>query len=680
MAKWSQKERSIGIETTLGEDVLILLGINGEEAISESFEFQLDLVSDNLNITAKEIVANLIDVWIRLNDGSFRYINAYVSRFSSGSMNAEGYRNYTAKVVPWFWFLSRNVNSRIFQGKTVIEVLEAVFKQYSIANFEIDCLNKYQTKDYCVQYQESDFQFVSRLMQENGIFYFFTHEKGKHTLTLIDSSAKYPECMENSVIQSSGGLADDHIASWGHEFEFFTGKWLQKDFNFETPKTDLITSSSTVLDLPGTDKFEKFNYPGNYENRDDGEALTDVRMGQEELGYEKIIANSSYRSFISGAKFNLEQHDFDEEANKSYVITRIRHEARDDTYSTSGSGRTIYQNTFSAIPASIAYQCDNGYRRPKIYGPQTAIVVGPSGDEIYTDKYGRVKVSFHWDRFNAADEKASCWIRVSQPWAGRMWGAISIPRIGQEVIVSFLDGDPDRPIITGRVYNAEQLPPYELPANATMSTFKTNSSKGGDGFNEIRLEDKKDEEQIYIHAQKNLDVRVKSDRFETIGNDRNLVVENDKVEQVKNNRHETVGSNHLEKISGDRNLKVIGQEAKEIGGKLSLKVSGDAAEKIEGSHSEITTGDNYIKSSNLVLEGTDNVTVKVGQSYIAIESSGIKIGTTGTIELEATNSVTVKGTAGVTVESPATAEIKSTNTTVNGDAILTLKGGLVKIN
>jgi len=679
MAKWSQEDRSIGIVTPLGEDVLILQGMSGEEAISELFTFQLDLASDEV-IKPKDIIGKNVSIWLRLQNGTERFFNAHVSRFTAGAMQAEGYRSYYAQLVPWLWFLSRNRDCRIFQSKTVLEILEEVFGFCGVANFHIDCSGNHPTLDYCVQYQESDLEFVHRLMQENGIFYFFTHEEGKHTLNLIDDDAQYLLCEEHEVFHAEGDIAEDHISSWDHEFEFFTGKWAQKDFDFKSPGNDLTTNSTTVLDFPDAKKYEKFDYPGGYGARDDGTNLTDIHMVQEELGYELISASSSYRTFASGATFTIKKHVYSEGEEKTYVITRIKHEAFEDTYTTNASGRQIYENSFTAIPATIPYQCDLGYKKPKIYGPQTAIVVGPEGEEIHTDEFGRVRVSFHWDRYNEANENASCWIRVSQAWAGRFWGAVSIPRIGQEVIVSFLDGDPDRPIITGRVYNGANMPPYDLPAYATMTTMKTNSSVGGGGFNEIRLQDEKDAEQIFMHAQMNFDIRVKNDRYETVGNDRGLVVENDKKEHVKNERHETVDGNHYEKISGIRNLKVVGEEAKEVGEQLSLSVGGDMAEEIGGGHSQTISGDSYIKASNIVIEGDSNVTVKVGQSFIAIESGGITIGTTGDIELDATGSVTVSGTSGITIESPATAEVTSTSTTVSGDAMLTLEGGLVKIN
>lgn len=680
MTNWSQKDRSIGIETSLGDDALILLSFNGEEAISELFEFQLNLASQNLNITANEIVGNPVDLWIRLNDGSQRFINTYINRFTAGPMYAEGYRSYLATAVPWLWFLSLNQDSRIFQGKTVLQVLEDIFQLYPLANFEIKCMKQYPENDYCVQYQESDLAFINRLMQEYGIFYYFTHEAGKHTLVINDDASEYKNCIESTITHTESELSVDHVHNWEHKFQFISGKWTQKDFNFESPNTDLLTSSPTVLDLPDVDKYEKFRYPGGYTSRRDGEALTDVKMAKQEAEFESISAEGSYRSFTAGAKFTVEKHDFQEEENKNYVITHIQHQASEDSYTTNASGRHIYTNNFVAIPDTMTTQSAKEHKKPRIYGPQTAIVVGPHNEEIHTDEYGRVRVSFHWDRYSVADENASCWIRVSQNWAGKNWGAMSIPRIGQEVIVSFLNGDPDRPIITGRVYNGEQITPHELPENATMTTFKTNSSKGGEGFNELRFEDKKDEEQIFIHAQKNFDLRVKSDRFESIGNDRNLVVENDKKEHVKNNQHELTDSNKYEKIGGDRHLKIIGQEAKAVDGNLSLGVGGDVAEEISGNHSEKTGGDNFIKASNIVIEGSSNITLKVGQSYVAIESGGIKIGSTGTIELDAVSTVEIKGTSGVTIESSATAELKSTSTTVNGDAMLTLKGGLVKIN
>jgi type VI secretion system secreted protein VgrG len=304
-----------------------------------------------------------------------------------------------------------------------------------------------------------------------------------------------------------------------------------------------------------------------------------------------------------------------------------------------------------------------------------------------------------WDFDPKDDDTAGCWIRVSQNWAGKNWGIFFAPRVGQEVIVDFLEGDPDRPIITGRVYNADNPPPYDLPSMQTTSTIKSNSSKGGSGFNEFRFEDKKGSEQIFIHAEKNLDIRVKNDRFENILNNRHLVVEKDKFEHVKNKRHEIVDVDHMEHIKGDRHLTVDGKEAVAITGSKSLQVTGDVIEQFKGNHSEVVTGDYYLKAENIVIEGNTNVTIKVGNNYVVIEKSGIKIGceepsatvetsSTGDTKItstmafnaEATTQVSIKGTAGLSVQSPATAEFKGATTTVSGDAMLTVKGGIVAIN
>jgi type VI secretion system secreted protein VgrG len=290
--------------------------------------------------------------------------------------------------------------------------------------------------------------------------------------------------------------------------------------------------------------------------------------------------------------------------------------------------------------------------------------VGPSGEEVYTDEHARVKVKFHWDRYSKADENSSCWIRVAQVWAGKRWGAMYIPRIGQEVIVEFLEGDPDRPIVTGRVYNAQAKPPYDLPGNKTMSTLKSNSTKGGEGFNEIRFEDKKGEEQIYIHAEKNLDIRVKNDRFETVSRNRHLHVEQDKFEHVDNNRSEEVDADHKEKIGKDRNLTIKGKEAKEVGGSLSLTVKGDMIEVFKANHSEQTSKDYYLRAQNVVIEGLQNITLSVGGSYIAIEPGTIEISTSGQLKIDGTK-VQLNGTA---------------QTSIQGGAMTEIKGGIVKIN
>ena len=510
-------------------------------------------------------------------------------------------------------------------------------------------------------------------MEQYGICYFFEHEANKHTLVLANTASSYKPCPEQPTArwdpEGSAPTEEDVVLSLQIECEFRTGKYALADYNFETPSTSLMAEVQTTQEAGGNGKFEIYDYPGEYKKKAQGDKIAKIRIEEEEAQYVVIRGGSLCRAFTTGFRFDLEDY-FRADMNQSYLLTQIQHAASiGEAYRSSegGSGQIAYSNTFTAVPHKIPYRPTRLTPKPIVQGPQTAVVVGKAGEEIWVDKYGRVKVQFYWDREGKRDENSSCWVRVSQLWAGKNWGAMFIPRIGQEVIVEFMEGDPDQPIITGRVYNAEQTVPYPLPDEQTKSTIKTNSSKGGKGFNEIRFEDKKGDEQIFIHGEKNMDIRVVNDRFETIGKDgegsRHLIVEKDKFEQVKNDRQEKITRDHIEEIGRDRNVTVKGKEAIDVTGSHSFTVKGDVIEVFKANHSEQTTGDYYLKASNIVIEAMSNITIKVGGTYIAIEASGIKI-------------------CGpqVEIEGQGTVEIKSPMTTVKGDGMLTLKGGVVMIN
>jgi type VI secretion system secreted protein VgrG len=450
-------------------------------------------------------------------------------------------------------------------------------------------------------------------------------------------------------------------------------------YDFEKPKADLKVQAPVSREHAMAN-FEIYDL-GEYLERGDGENYAKVRIEELQVEHEIAEGEGDAGGLAVGYLMTLAEHPRSDQ-NKEYLVTAASYELSSGGYESGGGGENApeYRCTFTAMDASQQFRAPRVTPKPIIAGPQTAVVVGPNGEEICTDKYGRVKVHFHWDRYGKTDDTSSCWVRVAQVWAGKSWGGMQIPRIGQEVIVEYLEGDPDQPIITGRVYNADNMPPYELPGNETLSGIKSNSCKGGAGFNEFRFEDKKGEEQIFMQAEKNLDLRVKNDRYETIENKRHLVVEVDKIEHVKNDRHETVDNHHLEKIGGDRNLDIKGKEAKAVTESLSLTVDGDVAHVYKKNHSEQVTDDYYLKGKNVVIEGTTNVTVKVGKSYIAIESSGIEIGTTGKIVLDAKQNVEIKAGIGAKIEGKANAELKSAMTKVEGSGIAEVKGGLVKIN
>jgi type VI secretion system secreted protein VgrG len=623
---YTQENRRIGIATPLETDVLLLSGFQGDEGISRLFRFDLELLSENESVDFNALVGKNVTFWIVLADGSERYINGQVSRFSQGARDAN-FTSYHAEVVPWLWFLTRTADCRIFQKKKTPEIIQQIFTDFGFQDYSLRLYGTFAEREYCVQYRETAFNFISRLMEEEGIFYFFEHENGKHTLVLADSPTVHQPCPQQANVRyekSSGAWQeDDVVLEWRLQQELRPGKYALTDYDFENPATDL------GVNVAGKSTYELYDYPGEYTKRVDGDNRVRIRLQETESPCIVGYGSSDCRVFASGYKFNLTEH-YRGSQNQAYVLTSVHHVANQGGDFRSGSDEDFhYRNTFECIPASTPFRPIRLTPEPVIQGAQTAVVVGPAGEEIFTDKYGRVKVQFHWDRDGKLDENSSCWIRVAQVWAGKKWGSIYTPRIGQEVIVDFLEGDPDKPIITGRVYNAEQMPPYALPDEKTKSTIKSYSSKGGGGFNEIRFEDKKGDEQIFVHGEKDLEIRVKNDRKEWIGEDRHLIVVRDKLEKIERDEHSNVARDRIEKLGRDHNLEVAGKEAIKIGGSHSLTVQGDVIEQFQGNQSTQVTQALYIKGMNVVIEGATELTIKVGGNFIDINPGGVFI--TGTM-------------------------------------------------
>ena len=683
MDGFDQSTRRIRVSTPLGENALILTAFSGVEELSTCFEFRLSLIAEADVIDPKEIVGQPVTFAVLDPDEEPRFFNGFVRDFTNHG-SGDRVTSYSATVVPILWFLKLRSNCRIFQNMTVPEVLEEVFKASGLHDYDLSGLSAdYPKMDYCVQYRETDFDFVSRLMEREGIFYAFEHEDGRHVLVLGDHAGAYLEGMNdqvNFVGPDSFEDVGDELTAWEHRHAYTTGRVAHADYDFTSPTAPVSGKEQTVVDLDGVKNHEWYDYPSGRIDDAESATLARVRMEQLECAYDVAGGTSRCRGFSPGCKFTIASHHQQSEEGGQWVLCRVEHSAKTSQYESGDERAEAYVNKFVCIPASINWRPPRITPPAIVRGPQTARVVGPDGEEIYTDEHGRVKVQFHWDREGTSNENSSCWIRVSQNWAGRRWGAMFLPRIGQEVIVDFLEGDPDQPIITGRVYNGDNMPPYELPGHKTISGMKSNSSPDGDGFNEIRFEDKAGEEQVFIHAQKNQDTRVENDCFEWIGRNRHLIVKTDQIEHVENNRHEKVDADHKEEIGKDRHLKVKGKEAKAVAGSLSLSVSGNVIESFKADHSEKTSGDYFLKADNIVIEATTNITLKVGGSHIAIEAGGITIGTSGTIEVKAGATMDLKASAPLTMKSDATAELKSSMTTVSGDGILTLKGGLVKIN
>jgi type VI secretion system secreted protein VgrG len=630
MASLTQDGRLIALTTPLGKDALVLTGFTGREAISRLFRFDLKTFAQaGSTVDFEKIVGQNVTITVLQAGGKKRFFNGFVSNFAAVGGDAHSV-HYELQVVPWVWMLTRESDCRIFHNKNVQQIVEQVFSDRGYHDYKFQLSGSYSPIEYCVQYRETDFNFISRLLEQYGIFYFFEHNDGSHILHIADSPNAIQPCPGQpnaGYYLTYGSLKkDDAVDSLTLEQEMKTGKYTLRDYNFKTPSTDLTGSESTIYATGGNAKFEIFDYPGLYENRSEAKAAATVRMQEEEASHLAGHGASTCRSFTTGYKFEMKDHPV-KLLNKTYVLTEIWHMASvSGTYSVSKDEQSgeAYSNHFTCIPDDVRFRPARITPKPFVQGPQTAVVTGDAGEEIWVDKYGRVQLLFPWDR----KKDLSCWVRVSQDWAGQNWGMINIPRVGQEVVVSFIEGDPDRPLITGRVYNAEQAVPYPLPDNKTRTTFKTRSSKGGgaSNYNELRFEDKTGSEQVYLQGEKDLDIQVKHDAREQIGNDRSLIVKHNSMEQV----------------DGDLSLQVKGNQSEAIGSDLSHTVSGDFHQSTNGTISLVAgqnlyeqSGQNYAHSAGqaihlkagmtVVIEAGVQLSLKASGNFIDIGPAGVSI-------------------------------------------------------
>jgi type VI secretion system secreted protein VgrG len=628
----SQEARLMSVSVT-GQDpnTFMLQGFSGTEAISRPFSFQLELKSTHPAMDFTQIIGNTAIVTLKTRTESKpRYLNGYVARFAQSGSDLQ-YFHYHMEIVPWIWFLTRHADCRIFHNLTIPEIIQKVFEGFTAKTkgpVRADLQGSYSKQEYTVQYRETSLSFISRLMEHAGIYYYFEHDKNHHTMVLTDNSASASECPIQSsashMVRTSGEMTEDIVASIHARREFKTGMYTSTDYNFETPSANMVAKETTVMSVGGNDPLEMFDYPGIHGSADEGRDISKIRMQEHEASHHTLRGSGNVRGFIPGFTFSLKEHPR-KDMNDSYLLTELRHSATvGGSYQTGPGGTDAYSNQFTCIPASIPYRPPRVTPKPLIYGVQPAVVIGKAadtedsgasddgatgdGEEIWVDKYGRIIVRFPWDRAGAC----SCRVRVAQQWAGVKWGGIVIPRVGQEVLVSFLDGDPDRPIVIGCVYNAHQKVPYDLPENQTRSTFKTHSSKGGgdDNYNELRFEDKKGEEQVFIRGEKDLDTRIKNDSREWIGNNQSAIVKKDRMGKVE-------GDDHLD-ITGNLNQKA-GQNISIQAGQNLYSKSGTNYAHEAGTAIHIKAG------TTMVLEAGAQLSLKVGGNFIDIGPAGVTI-------------------------------------------------------
>jgi type VI secretion system secreted protein VgrG len=639
MSHATQQHRSLAIQTPLGKDALLLVGFSGQEEMSRLFSYDLEMLSERGSIAAEEIVGKNVTFCVARSAGPPRVFNGFVSKFSAGPVTrTRKYRRYQAEVVPWLWFLTRTTDCRIFQQKTVPEIIEQIFSDLGFRDYAMNLRGQYPQRTYCVQYRESDFNFVSRLMEDEGIFYRFDHQNDKHVLVLADSKSAYPWCEEKNVRYQhaeSFHAHEERVGQWSRQYAFCSGRQAHTDYNFETPRVDLMSNVASVVDVPRNKGLELYDYPGEYEDPADGRRLAKIRMEEEEARYDVAQGKSSCRTLTPGTKFCLREHPDQAENGRGRLITSVRHYAVEPAEYETGPehGRTEfdYYNEFTTVPESVVFRAQRLTRKPLVEGPQTAVVVGPPGEEIYPDQYGRVKVQFPWDREGKRDENSSCWIRVSQTHAGKNWGHMDLPRIGEEVIVDFLEGNPDRPIITGRVYNAENMPPFALPAGKTRRGNTTKTYLGG-GYNEMSMDDTAGKEQIRVNAQSNMDTNVNNNQTLVVGVDRTAKIGNNDGLKVGNNSTESVGNNKSVTVGNNMNVNV---------------------------------------GKRLVVNAGTSITLKCGASRIYMNAGGV-ITITGTI-------ITTAAAANASVIAPLTEVVGGVMLTTIGGAVNMLQGAVVKV-
>jgi type VI secretion system secreted protein VgrG len=653
--------RNITVSTVLG-DTLLFSQMEGWDEISQCFRYETGFVSKDINVKAEDILGTPVTITVS-TEGAKRFFHGIVAEFAFQEYREE-YAHFRAVLRPWLWFLTNRSDNRIFQKKSVVEIIEEVFKPYSNAKVEKRLKKSYPPREYCVQYRETDLNIVQRLMEHEGIFYHFDHADGEHTLVLSDANAsvKDAEGFETIKFRSEAGNVigqDDVISSLLPRASVRSGTYVHTDYDFKKPATDLMTKSDAPKSHEAA-KGELYHYAGDYIEIGEGEPLAAIRLEEAQAPHVRVEATGNVRGLWSGVSFSLEE--FEREAdNTKYLVLRSEYEMWDDQYR---AGMQRQSQGFGVRlmlqPHSLTFRPERRTPKPLMSGPQTAVVVGPSGEEIFTDEYSRVKVQFHWDRLGGKDENSSCFVRVSSVWAGSGWGFIQIPRIGQEVIVDFLEGNPDLPIITGRVYNAAQMPPYGLPANATQSGWKSNSSPGGGGWNEMRFEDKAGSEEVYFQAQKDHNELIKNNESRTIGNDFAEDVGHDAKQDIGHDRTETVGNDKSVTVGHDQTTSIGNNDTETVGVDRVLSVGSNETISI-GSNSNETIGANHTQSvaiAQAITVGAARVdtvgasetrTVGASQSNTIGASRDVTVGAAETHSIGADDSWTVGGNRTVSV-------------------------------
>ena len=685
------------IVTPLGPDALKFRSMRSRESLGRLFEYAVSVLSTRNDIDPKQLLGKNATLKLQLPKGGPRCFDGMVTRFALAGSHGR-FVLYEMTLRPWLWFLTRGADCKIFQAKTVPDIIKDILGKdvYPDAAYDFKLDGTYEPWEYCVQYRETDFNFVSRLMEQEGMYYYFEHSEGKHTMVVCDSPSAHEPCPNYDSIpfvadNRSTASEKERIADWYYSAEVQTGEYVVDDYDFKKPSVDLLQKAKLVREHEHA-KHEIFDCPGEYEKTSEGDRYVRMRLEELQAQHERVQATSNARGITVGHTFTLKGHPRGDQ-NKQYLITSAEINFAINEYESAGGSGATYSCSFECMLASEQFRTPRDTPKPIVQGLQTAKVVGPKGEEIYTDEYGRVKVHFHWDRYGKEDQNDTCWIRVSHPWAGKNFGMVAIPRMGQEVVVEFLEGDPDRPLITGRVYNKEQPHPWELPANKTQTGVLTRSSLGGSASNAnaIRFEDKKGAEQLWIHAEKNQDIEVENDETHWVGHDRKKTLDHDETTLVKHDRTETVDNNETITIHGNRtetvdkeeNITIHGgrtelvdkEEKITIGGGRTENVAKDESITISGGRTENVSKDESITIGGGRTESVakdEGVTISGGRTVSVTKDDALKVGKN--LAIDAGDSITITtGSASISMKKDGTITIKGKDITIEGSGKINAK-------
>ena len=670
-----QSDRWVTIETPLGQDVLIATAVEGVEYISAPFEFKVSALSSQQAIKAADLLGKSVTISMARPGGRRRHVNGIVVAFSGGLVTRGGYRLFNLTIAPTFWVLGRTSDYKVFQEKSVVDIASEILREHSVP-FENKLSGSYQPREYCVQYGETDLAFIQRLFAEEGIFYYFKHAQGEHKLMLCDAANAYADCAQGEAhYRQDAEEATDGIYSLDVGANLTDSKWALRDYDFE--KTTVDGDKATSLQPAAAKSWEHFVYPGGDLTSDKLKRLAGVNVDAGDAGFEVSSGLGTCASFGPGHRFTVKGHPVDAVNDVRQVLVEVRHEAVDRaqfTIRAGMEGKPYYRNSFTCAPATRPVR-NLLPTRTLARGPLTAVVVGPSGEEVHTDKYGRIRVQFHWDRYGKKNEKSSCYVHVAQSLAGNGWGSVFIPRIGMEVVVHFLDGDPDRPLVTGAVYNGQNAPPWVQSASSTKTGLLTRSTKSGTSAdaNELSFEDKKDAEKILFHAQKDFVREVENDDTLTVGHDQTRTVKNNRTTTIEEG-NETLTikkGNRVEKVeTGNETLNVdTGNRSVTIGkGNETLTVSqGNRSVTVSQGNDSLTVSQGNVSitasAGKVTIKAQTGITLECGSNSVEITQSGIA----------------VKGVK-LDLQAQATATLKGAMVEVSGSGATTIKGGIVKIN